>query len=158
MFHHCYLFSVQGYGGQRIARPKKQKRKERGGGGDNRGRGRGLTIEHTEEPSPGRQESREDTTSSSEEGESDLSSSDEGVPSAAFSDAKESLSPTGPSSGGGGDFQLASADFAQQEQSVSSYHEGGYDLPSMHTPLNGGMEHVTSPDSGVSTTEYGKTP
>ena len=87
-----------------------------------------------------------------------MSSSDEGVPSAAFSDAKESLSPTAMHSGGGGDFQLASSDFGQHEQPISSYHEGGYDLPTPHTRLNGGTEHVMSPDSGVGATDYGKTP
>ncbi|XP_038061323.1 constitutive coactivator of PPAR-gamma-like protein 1 homolog [Patiria miniata] len=131
-------------------KPKKTQRNNGDGSGVGKGRGRGMTIE-TEEPSAGgaadteRVEEEEEGYAVEEQAKlsasdsvSDTSSSEEDVP-GAFSDAKETLSPMT-------DFNPAPTDFqGASEDVVSSYHEGGYDLPGTHhagPPYNGGVDTV----------------
>ncbi len=114
-----------------------------------KGRGRGLTIEGSDDPSPGgggdlegEGAGVEDYSTqgrgklSTSDSVSDTSSSEEDVP-GAFSDAKETLSPST-------DYHPSQTDFQEpSDDVVSSYHEGGYDLPGTHVgpPYNGGVDH-----------------
>ena len=136
------------YRRQNKPKPRKNPRNNGDGGGvvPGKGRGRGLTIE-TEDPSPGDSGELEGAVSeeytaqgqgklSPSDSVSDTSSSEEDI-AGEFSDAKETLSPSTDYTPRPTDFQVHSDDV------VSSYHEGGYELPVTHTgpPYNGGVDH-----------------
>ncbi|XP_063954002.1 constitutive coactivator of PPAR-gamma-like protein 1 homolog [Lytechinus pictus] len=128
-------------------RNKKTKRKPKEGkersGQSEPGRGRGVTIEHDEPPVGGgkNQLDAEQLGNQGGAGNSDSttsspsSSDEEGL---MYHQAQQDISVSPGNQGDfGGEFHIEAADLEGQGDPVSSYHEGGYDLPSTTSTKQG---------------------
>lgn len=127
---------------------KKTKRKPKEGkersGQSEPGRGRGVTIEHDEPTIGGKnQVEKEEVEEQGQTGNSDSttsspsSSDEEGV---MYHQAEQDISVTPANQTEfGGEFHIEAADLEGEGEPVSSFHEGGYDLPSTtkQGPYNG---------------------
>ncbi|XP_072181724.1 constitutive coactivator of PPAR-gamma-like protein 1 homolog isoform X1 [Diadema setosum] len=158
------MWGYQQQVGMEQRRNKKTKRKEKGGkdrsGQTGSGRGRGVTLEHDEPATVGK--ATEDETSKTEDpvtansdstSTSPSSSDEEGVAYPGEQDV--SVSP-GKQPDFGTEFHIEDPDLPALSDPVSSYHEGGYELPGVKQgPYNG--DSVGFEDPYSDTKESGQT-